>query len=471
MMMLVVIVVATLPLCILSHGFLPPDDALRHAAKVVSGKSWPEILVMRSDITIDHNPGWHRVLSWVHESTGWDQRMLVSFSVVTMFVLFAFSPLPWLRRPEAWLASLTLMMLICPYFAKRAFAGRPFFLTMAATLILLCMWTRADDGKITRTRILISIVLMALSTWIHGSWYLFVLIPAAFLLAREWRKGITLTFCWVAGSILGAALTGQPWTFLAQSFRIPFLALGQNAPVESLVGEFQPFKGDYWAVMLVAIVFIWRKFIGRSLSEPWRDPIFLMAVLGWLLGFRVFRFWLDWGIPALALWIAFHISEVLELQIPTNSPTRITIGALVAIVLFFGVAKDRDARWSHYGNWEALDASRPEHAEWIPEPGGILYSVNLSVFYKTFFQNPHGQWRYALGFEPSFMLPENLAVYQELWRSLDAIRTCTQWVARMSPADRLVLLGSPKTRPAIRQLEWQYAAENTWVGRLPKNHY
>jgi hypothetical protein len=60
------------PLRVISFGCLPPDDALRHAAKAVSGKPWPEIRVMRSDITLEHNPGWHWLLQTLHRGTGWD---------------------------------------------------------------------------------------------------------------------------------------------------------------------------------------------------------------------------------------------------------------------------------------------------------------------------------------------------------------------------------------------------------------
>ena len=57
------------PAKIISYGFLPMDDALRHAAKTVSGKSWQQILVMRDDFPIDPSPGWQKILEWVHEST------------------------------------------------------------------------------------------------------------------------------------------------------------------------------------------------------------------------------------------------------------------------------------------------------------------------------------------------------------------------------------------------------------------
>ena len=44
-----ILVLVIIPAKILSEGYLPGDDALRHAAKVVSGKPWSEILVMRGD--------------------------------------------------------------------------------------------------------------------------------------------------------------------------------------------------------------------------------------------------------------------------------------------------------------------------------------------------------------------------------------------------------------------------------------
>jgi len=41
---------------------LPGDDAMRHAAKTISGKTWQQILIMRSDFQIDPSPGWQAVL-------------------------------------------------------------------------------------------------------------------------------------------------------------------------------------------------------------------------------------------------------------------------------------------------------------------------------------------------------------------------------------------------------------------------
>jgi hypothetical protein len=454
-----------LPLRIISFGFLPPDDALRHAAKAVSGKPWSEILVLRPEITIDHNPGWHMLLTLVHRATGWEPKPLVLFSIVAMFLLFAGSPLRWFKRPEAWLASLALVLSLFPYFAERAFIGRPLFVTMAVTFVILSLWTRHSEAVPSKGLVIGTVLLFALSTWIHGSWYLLVLIPGAFLLARQWSKALLLTTCCVGGTVLGACFTGQPWTFLHQSALIPLLAFRAGAHINALVGEFQPFplNSAYVPLIPFAIVLGWRKFAGKTISSIGRDPIFWLAVVGFVLSFRVLRFWLDWGLPAFALWLARQFEELLSTTDSHPWP-RLMITVAASLALLVLVANDRNARWSQF-QFEPLDARRPEHAEWLPERDGILYSVNLSVFYETFYTNPHGQWRYALGFEPSFMTAENLVVYDELCRSLNALQACAPWVKRMTPADRLVLLAPPEIRPAFPELEWHYAVRNTWIGR------
>src|SRR5439155_5094898 len=55
--LLVLAAAILIPFRILGHGYLPGDDALRHAGKVVSGKDWSEILLMRAYMLIDCHPG------------------------------------------------------------------------------------------------------------------------------------------------------------------------------------------------------------------------------------------------------------------------------------------------------------------------------------------------------------------------------------------------------------------------------
>src|SRR5208282_6205431 len=96
---IVIFVILAIPLKIIGYGYLPGDDALRHAAKAVSGKSWSEILVLNPVYVIDHEFGWNLLLEKIHVLTNWDAEKLVLFSVVALFLLAGWSALPWLERP------------------------------------------------------------------------------------------------------------------------------------------------------------------------------------------------------------------------------------------------------------------------------------------------------------------------------------------------------------------------------------
>src|ERR1035438_5924336 len=59
---IVILTLLLIPLKIISYGYIPPDDALRTEAKAVSGKTWPEILVLDPVYKIDHEYGWGPLL-------------------------------------------------------------------------------------------------------------------------------------------------------------------------------------------------------------------------------------------------------------------------------------------------------------------------------------------------------------------------------------------------------------------------
>src|SRR3974390_3426064 len=122
---------------IMSYGFLPIDDALRHAAKAVCGKPWDQIMVMRPGFAIDHNYGWHQILGMLHRTFGWGPDVLVTFSVSSLLILFCAAPLPWLRRPEAWL--IVLLGFSLTRSLERMALGRPFILTAAVLLVILML--------------------------------------------------------------------------------------------------------------------------------------------------------------------------------------------------------------------------------------------------------------------------------------------------------------------------------------------
>ena len=105
---IVILVILAIPLKIISDGYLPGDDALRHAAKAVSGKPWGDILVLGPAFR-DQNFVWHFFLRQVFLWSHCDADKLVIFAVAGLFAVLGWSPLPWLKRPEAWLITLTIV--------------------------------------------------------------------------------------------------------------------------------------------------------------------------------------------------------------------------------------------------------------------------------------------------------------------------------------------------------------------------
>ena len=134
--LIVALVLLITPFKIISNGYLPADDALRHCAKAVSGKAWPEILVLGDSFKIDHNLGWHAILGALHHALNWNAETLVIFSVAALFLLVNGAMLPWLKRPEAWLVALLAAMVVSDL-PQRFMLGRPFIITSLVLMTVL----------------------------------------------------------------------------------------------------------------------------------------------------------------------------------------------------------------------------------------------------------------------------------------------------------------------------------------------
>jgi hypothetical protein len=327
-------------------------------------------------------------------------------------------------------------------------------------------WTRRDGFGVPM--LVGSSLLVALATWVHGAWYLLSLPVAAFFLARQWRKGFALLGCWLAGSVLGACLTGNPFKFLFQAVDILLSSLGSDALQRTLVTEFRPSDGNFGVLVVVGLFLLWRHSRNEWNSQVVYNPIFILAALGWVLGLKVSRFWDDWGQPTLMLWIALELQHLFASMYPTDSLKRLVLTLLVASAAYLATTSDRGGRWTSNLTTEYLSQDNEDITEWLPEPGGIVYSSDMQVFYRTFFKNPHAQWRYILGFEPTFMPEEDLAVYRNIKWNFAAAKSYAPWVAKMRREDRLITHGGSAMRPGIVDLEWHYAATDTWIGRLPR---
>lgn len=467
-------IIILIPFKVIGYGFMPPDDAMRHSAKVISGKDWSQILVLRDEIKLDSYPGWHAILAFVHRITCWDQHSLVLFSTVSLFLAFCLLPLFFLKLPESWLASLLILAIFTPEWIFRLFLGRPYLFTMASLLLILLIWPTFKEKKYEYINVIILTVIAALSVWIHASWYFFLLLMAAFMLAREWRASAIIAISSIMGVLIGASFTGHPILFLKQEVTHLFLVFGSYDVERQLVGELRPAFGDYRVVLIILMMLGWRALRGLRFKDRVDNPVFMVVILSFILGFLTSRFWLDWGMTALAVWISKEFEEFFAAKINPFSWRRIALVIILAIVLYLAVTVDANSRWSLTRPLDYISSEDPEQAEWLPSPGGIIYSDDMRVFYQIFFKNPKASWRYILGFESAFMRPEDLKILREIQRYRKIYKTYVYfepWVKKMRPEDRLIIRNGPEGKPNIPELEWHYLSLDTWSGRKPSDRH
>ena len=464
-----VCVIGFIPLKIIGYGFIPMDDALRHAAKAVSGKSWQDILVMRDDFRIDPSPGWQAILEWNHHAFNNGVEALVLFSIVGLMWLVTLFALPWLRRPEAWLTALFVASVFVPECTTRFARGRPYILTDAIVITILFLWSRPEKGTPRRAALIFTPLLIATSAWIHGSWYLLGLPGVAILFTGAWRTALVYGACWIGGSFLGCALTGHPIEFMTQSVRHMLGVFGTFSVNRQLVPELHPSLGETAPILVVAALLLWRR-----LSIGWDkravlNPIFMLMVTGYVLGLKTQRFWWDFGMLAFIVWVAIELQEQFERHAPLDSAKRLFVTLAAAVAVFFGFTSDRDGRWTQNLTTYFVSPSEPDLAGWLPDKGGIFYNPDMDFFFQTFYKNPTADWRYVLGFESALMRPDDLETLRKIQWTYNAVDAYQPWVDKLRREDRLVFraarAGGP---PPIGKLEWHYAGGTVWIGRLPR---
>jgi hypothetical protein len=464
---IVLLVILAMPLRILEYGYLPGDDALRHAAKAVSGKSWSEILVLNPLYVIDHEFGWNLLLEKIHLWTNWNAESLVIFSVVSLFILVGWSALPWLKRPEAWLVTLTLATLVAAV-CGRMTLGRPYLVTFAVLQTILFLWQKFGVSPPKKWMLLLATALFALGTFVHGVWYLWVLLLGAFFLAGEFRWAISLGFCWVIGVFVGSALTGHPFEYPLQAFKLALLAVGAHDTTRTMATELQPFDGNILAMIILGGLLVLRQLAKLNVVPLTKNPAFWLVCFCWVLGFKVSRFWDDWGWPALMVLMTMDVQAFLQKRFAPDSFKRLGLTLGLAAATFLCVTNDASSRWSHTLSDRYLVANNPDIKGWMPDHGGIFYTADMTLFYQTFYANPTGDWRYMLGFEPTWMPEEDFEIYQNVLWNLGEAKSYAPWVEKMKPADRLVIRGGSGGSPGIPQLEWKYSGVGIWLGRTPR---
>ena len=450
---------------ILAYGFTPPGDARRHVAKPFAHKPYSEIIVMRPEYVVDHSPGWERLLGVLNRIAGWDEDELIRFSVAGLALSVLCFPLIWMRHPEAWLAAVLAQMIAIPQLMERWTQGRPYLLTEAILMALLFSWSKEQDRRPTNWKLALTCLGFTLSVWMHGTWYLWVLLVGAFWLAQRWRAGLWLAGCWVVGTIVGALLTGRPLAFLHGAVFMAQCIYQEHVPKWLLVGEFQPSTGEFATIAMLAIFYLWRQRQNKVSPPLFSQPVVWMIAINWILGFTADRFWADWGVAAAIVWMAGEIDQAIPSLWPSASLQRLAACGCIVLPLFLFSTNDMGRRYTACLTEPFLDGGNPQLKDWMPGPGGIFYADNMQFFYNTFYKNPQGDWRYMVGFEPALMPPDDLKVYREIHRSEGNAEAYQPWIKKMRPQDRLAM--TRPGQPDLPALDWKEGAHGLWVGRLP----
>jgi hypothetical protein len=458
----IALVLVAIPLRIVALGWMPRDDVRRHVAKAASGKEWSEIVLLRPGAELDLHAGWHELLEVAHAAGASTPRALAILSVVALAGAFFLAPLPWLRRAEAWPLALLAVALFEPIFFPRLLSGRPLVLAMTVLVLLLLDWRRFQAERMPWRRFALWAALFALVSWAHGNWYLWLLPLALFFVAGERRAGGRLAAAWALGTVAGAALTGHPFAFLGQWLATLYWSFGSHDSMRQLATEFQPGQGAAALLLAVLLLVALRRRPGEQ--SLLADPVFLLAVTGWLLGLAVSRFWSDWGLPALLVWGARELEATLERN--ARAPrTRLLLAGFATMALFLALTGNRGDRWSQADEGRHLRYDEPALRRWLPDEGGILYANSMGLFYDTFFENPRAPFRYAVGFEPGLMPEDDLTIFRDIQRRGASDAAFLPWVAKLRPNDRIAVARPGGQPPQIPGMEWAEAWPGLWLGR------
>jgi hypothetical protein len=459
-----------IPIRVLGHGYLPVDDALRHAGKVVSGKEWSEILVLRPDMPIDSHPGWHAALGLVHRVTGLGTHGLVVFSVVALFALVSLPAVVLMRRPEAWALSLLALAVAEPRLWGRLLLGRPFLVTLAAYLTILFLLPRLQSPSRPPWLTMGSVAaFLALAIWMHPIWYLSMIPVLGCVLARWWRAAARLLACLVVAVLVAGCLTGHPIDFVLQSLQHGRLTVALDAQTETLSMELRPQSGSPDLLLALLVLLGWRALQGRLSRADLDTPVFWLVALGWALGWISLRFWSEWGMPALLVFMALQLQELIAERLPEKGLARLAVAGAACAVCVLSLSANVDGRWQPTHR-RYLALFNPAARDLLPDAGGILYSDDMTMFFQGIYRLPQAPWRYMVGFEPALMPPQDLSLYRAMTDRRNRVPEMYEvWVRRMRPEDRMILETTGlRDPPPVGGLEWRFIPPAYWSGRVPR---
>ena len=453
-----------IPLKIGSYGYMPPDDALRHAAFAVDGRQWHDVLVLNKEIApeMDSHPGWHAFLRFLYVHLDFSATDLVFFSLCAAFVAFTASGLIVSSSPVAWLLACVLTMLVEGGLFSRLLLGRPFAISIAAFVALLFTWARERPLK-AWAEITLTIALLTLTISVHPTvWYMWAAPGFVLLLCRRFRSLFILAGSLPVAMVLAALLTNNWYSVFVFPVYVILNAFGSDyLLITSLVTEFQPSGGPVMALIAVAGLLAVKHFKGYPLRDEFRSVDFCLLLLMWVLGLKVVRFWADWGIPAFTVWSCRQIILLKFDRLPRSWETLVLSG-VAAVALYLGVTADLGGRYTQNLKSPLLTKPVEDYVKYLPDEGGVLYCLEMQVFYRLYFRLPHAKFLYQTGYEPGMMPPEDLKIMRGIQFNDGLLDAYKPWLEKMTEKDRILLFYPRQPEWAGMKFDQFYTM---WIGR------
>lgn len=459
-------VALAIPVKILSLGFTPLDDIRANCGVIDSGRSWNEFLVLNEETRIGIHVGWLNLWSVFHALTGHDKEFLLVSMVAIMFWVVAALPLFALNRPEALLAGLFVCFMADPDWT-RTLLGRPHNFDMAF-MLFFGLWGHRLRGRRAPWAVMGGLALFAgLASFSHAVFYLFVIPPAVTALCGEWRMFRRLSLSVVGGVCAGLLATGHAWEYTVQSLVHVMRTVNTQLLERQLAMELWSNTMNREIALAVILLLLWRHARGAWKIGTVKSPMFFLCVLYWILGFKLTRFWTDWGAPAVIAWATLEIHSYLRRVHEPVSPARIGIALTLGLALFLFTTANAQDRWSNADTLRTVDITKPEYSRSLPEPGGILYHPDMGLYNTLVYTYPGGRWKYILGEESSHMPEEDRAIFLDILRARLSPETFRPWVDKLRPQDRIAMYS--RTCPPFDRLIWVNPVNTLWIGRLPSS--
>lgn len=451
---------------VLGAGYLPRDDALRHAGFAVTDKVWEQVLVCDGSL-LDVHYGWHMFLRGIHYLGIETPDGLVMVEVAVLFLLFVLPPLFLFKRPETWVFALLISYSVLE-FETRLFIGRPFIASMAVLAVVLLRREKLN-AKAVPWGLMAGLGFgLVLSVWWRMTWFLYLFPIVAFAAAGLWRAAGRLSALLLGAVAAGALLCGD-FLLPVATFQAVFDALGSSEDVTALVGELQPLTKFAMPFVVLILILISTHLRGGDLKKVLVSPVFFVFAGSCFLSAQAVRWFAEFGTVSLLVMMAEEIDGWVEKNpfswFSSYSFSRAAIVAAAVALLFVSYAADEGGRWGGALKRDYVDVADPEIQEGLPGENGIIYNTSMGIFYETFFRNPHESWRYVLGFEPAFMTEDNLRILRLIQWNQGAVERYQPWVEKMRPEDRLWLSLGIGAKPRIKGLEWTQMSSRIWSGR------